>query len=457
MIREDAEFRRELEKINEWWLTSAAKEATLYPLKREKFEILKKELETSRINIIVGPRRVGKSILVKQLIGHLLQDAVNPRNILYYSLDDPSLAVYSDEVLKDLLDYFLENIAVEGRKYVFFDEIHLFREWYKWLKSFFDRKKDIKFVVTGSSSLHLQREANIYLRGRTSEIELFPLDFYEFLKFSGINTVKIGFADLLKLDEFEIRKIQHKLRNYFNEYLTVGGFPEWFEIKNQPNPKLRWFTTLVEDIPKKAIFEDIATIFEIRNAKVLEQILAFIVAHQSQVLSYETINDVAKLDRSTLINYIEFLKSSLLVAEIPKFAGIKEQMKAKKKYLVIDQGLRNAILKDYEVKEENIGFVLENVIGIHLFLHLKRKEKKLFYWKSNDEIDYIVTNKEITPVEVKYKNKINESDKRSLNNFLKKFKKDKAIMITKALYGQEKTAVGTLHFIPAEVFLLCSD
>ena len=454
MIRNDLEFRRELEKINEWWLTSSVTEVKLYPLKREQFAILKKELERPRVNIISGPRRVGKSVLVKQVIEHLIQKGENPRNILYYSMDDPTLSVYSDKVLKDLLDYFLENIALEGKKYIFLDEIHLLDEWYKWIKAFYDRKKDIKFVLTGSSSIHLQKEANVFMRGRTSEIEMFPLNFFEFVRFSGIKAEKIGYQELLRLDEFEVRKIQHNLRNSFNEYLTVGGFPEWFEIKNQENAKLRWFTMLIEDIPKKAIYEDITTLFEIRNAKILEQVFAFIVAHQSKILSYETINDVVKLDRSTLINYIEFLKSSYLLAEVLKFAGIKEQIKAKKKFLAIDQGLRNAILKEYEVKEENLGFILENVVGINLFLLCKRNDNKLYYWKTNDEIDFIVSNKEVVPVEVKYKNLINHGDKNSLNNFLKRFKKGKAFLITKNLYGKEKVSQGILYFIPAEIFLL---
>ena len=120
-------------------------------------------------------------------------------------------------------------------------------------------------------------------------------------------------------------------------------------------------------------------------------------------------------------------------------------MKAKKKFLVIDQGLRNAILKDYELREENVGFVLENVIGVHLLFHRKGRDNKVFYWKANDEIDFVVTNKEIIPVEVKYKNRIAENDKKSLIHFLKKFKKNKAILITKTLYGQEKVSSGILH------------
>lgn len=454
MIRDNLGFRAELEKINEWWFTNSVKEARLYPLKREQFEILKKELENPRISIVIGPRRVGKSVLIKQTIGHLIKNGRNPRNVLYYSLDDPSLSVYSDNLLKDIVDYFLENIALSGKKYIFLDEVHLFDKWYKWIKAFYDREKNLKFILSGSSSISLQKEANVFLRGRTFEIEMFPLDFFEFAKFSGIKVDRIDHQELLKLNEFEVRKIQYNLKNTFKEYLSVGGFPEWFEIKNQTDAKLRWFTMLVEDVPKKAIYEDIATLFGIRNVKILEQVFAFIAAHQSKLLSYETINDIVKLDRSTLINYIEFLKSSYLITEVLKFAGIKEQIKAKKKFLVIDQGLRNAILKDYEVKEDNLGFVFENLIGVALFLFCKKNDVKLNYWKPNDEVDFVISGKEIIPVEAKYKNRISEKDKGNLRNFMRKFKKDKAFLITKNLYGQERVGKCSLYFIPAEIFLL---
>jgi len=82
MIRDGLEFRTELEKINKWWFTNSVEEAKLYPLKREQFETLKKELQTPRINIVGGPRRVGKSILVKQAI---IKRGVRSQHLTFFS------------------------------------------------------------------------------------------------------------------------------------------------------------------------------------------------------------------------------------------------------------------------------------------------------------------------------------------------------------------------------------
>lgn len=454
MIKNLVEFRRDLEKINEWWLTSRVREAERFPFKREVFEKIKAEIDTRRAILLLGTRRVGKSILLKQTIASLIEDKVNPRNILYYSLDDPTLFTQSDNLMKDLLEYFLENIAIEGKKYVFFDEAHLYGEWYRWIKSYYDRYEDIKFVLSGSSSLSLQKEASKYLRGRVIEVEIFPLSFSEFLKLSGLEIERFSLNTLFEIDEFKLRETWFRVKNGFGEYLLVGGFPEWFELRGTEDALDKWFRRLLEDVPKKAIYEDIVNLFEIKNPKTLELIFTFIAANQSRVLAYETINDVAKLDRATLINYIEFLKSSYLIVEILKYAGIKEQMKAKKKFLILDQGLRNAILREHQIREENAGFVLENLIGSKLFYSSKLKNENLFYWRINDEVDFIAKNKEALPVEVKYRSEIKPKDLKGLLNFMKKSRASKGVVVTKDVLKREKIDENEILFIPAWLFLL---
>jgi len=86
MIKDVVGFRNELDKINEWWITKRVKEAESFPEKRDVFQVVKDELETRRSLIILGPRRVGKSVLVKQTIEFLIKNRVDPRNILYYSI-----------------------------------------------------------------------------------------------------------------------------------------------------------------------------------------------------------------------------------------------------------------------------------------------------------------------------------------------------------------------------------
>jgi predicted AAA+ superfamily ATPase len=262
---------------------------------------------------------------------------------------------------------------------------------------------------------------------------------------------KLDLKEIDTLSPLEIDRIHKNFKNEFEEFLLVGGFPEWFEVRELK----KWSSVLSNMISKKAIYEDIVNIFRIRNPKILESIFLFIIANQNKILSYEKINEIAKLKHEILINYLEYLKSSYLVVEILKFAKLKEQLKAKKKYLCIDQGLRNCLLSEYELKEDNVGFVVENVVGVHLYLHSKKKDSTLMYHKVNEEIDFVLKEKEeIIPVEIKYRSHVEEKEIKNIKKFIVENNCRKGFVITKDLFKVIKFDSKMLIFIPAIVFCL---
>jgi len=442
MIKDEKGFADALLAVNEWWITGKSRKAERYPKKRSIFPNLEKELRSKRVVILTGPRRVGKSVLLHQLIQNLLDSGTSRDNIVYYQLDDPAISLSSDEPIKDILDNALSR-SKNNRLYVFFDEVQAQKEWYKWIKSYYDRELDIKFILSGSSSLTIQADANKYLRGRTAEAELLPLDFREFLYFSGIEATKIN-----KNDAVALSIARKQIEGALEEYLLVGGFPEWFEIKNEADSKERWLNHLLADVPKKAIYEDMAVYFNIRNPKVIDLLLNMVAVNQSRIISYEILNEVVGLDRATLLNYMDFLKSSYLILEIPVYGGPKKQMKAMKKYLLIDQGLRNSLMKNYAVKEENRGFIIENMVGLALF----STYKDLSYWREQqNEVDYVAGN---APIEVKYQNTIDEKDLKGLLKFLENKGGKYGVVISKDRL-EEKTIQGKkISFIPFWLFLL---
>ncbi len=140
--------------------------------------------------------------------------------------------------------------------------------------------------------------------------------------------------------------------------------------------------------------------------------------------------------------------------EILKFAKIKEQMKAKKKYLFFDQGIRNALLKDYSLREENVGFVVENVIGIAPYQVAKRGGGNLFYYKTNSEVDFLLKGKEIIPFEIKYRAQITKKETGHLSDLLGKMGLTKGIVITKDILKNERINGSEIFFISAWAFLL---
>ncbi len=448
MIKDRGIFRQELEKANRFWLTERVEEKEDYPEERDDIEDICRDAELKKISIITGPRRVGKSVLIKHIIARLIAQGAKPRNILYYSLEDPYLKIYCDNLIKDTFDYWLENIAEDGRKYVFFDEVHFVDEWYKWLKVIYDGHKEIKIFISGSSSLTLQKEANRYLRGRYILHEVWPLTFRQFLKLKG---TKIG---ELKPDALFIDKMLEIHKGDFRQYMLAGGFPEFLEVKDSQN----WFKILKSSISNKAIYEDIATMFRIRNTKILEQIFVFIVANQSRILSYEKINEAARLKHEILTNYIEYLKSSYLIIEILKLAKtVKEQLKSKKKFLCVDQGLRNSMLRDYEVKEDNEGFIIENMVGVHSFINCLRNDRKMTYLRSNGEIDFVLKNRETLVIEVKYKDRITKKDMKKVKDGMRGVGCTRGFIITKSDFRIVREGNISIMLVPAPVFCMFTD
>lgn len=450
MIKDEIGLRKELEKYNEFWITERVKESERYPTKRFKFKDIMNEVDLKFITLLVGPRRVGKTVLLKQITQSLINQGVPPKNLFYYSFDSPVISQFCENVIADCFEYWYENIASHEKKFFFMDEVHFVKDWYKWVKAIYDRYDDVKIFVSGSSSFSISKDALTYLKGRVLIHELFPLTFKEYLTLAGKKPKEYFDINLEKFDPIEVDKVCDHVKKDFNEYMSVGGIPEWFEVKDRE----KWFKMLTTLVAKKALYEDIATLFKIRNIRILENIFSFIVANQSSVIAYETINEVANLKHEILVNYVEYLKSSYLIIEIFKFAKIKEQLKAKKKYLCMDQGLRNATLLEYLVKEENVGLVVENIVGLHLWYYAKSTNAKLMYYKTDDEIDFILQGKETTPIEVKYKEVIKSSDIAKLEKVIAKLKIKNGFILTKNLFKIEKIGNKKIFLVPVSFFIL---
>ena len=451
MIKDNSIFRGELEKANNFWFSERVEEEKKYPVKREELGEIKEYLKLKKISVISGPRRCGKSVIIKHLISELIKKGVKPRNILYYSLEDPYLKIYCDNLIHDSFDYWNKNISQEGEKYVFYDEIHFIDKWYEWLKVLYDKNKEIKIVISGSSSLNMQQEVNKYLRGRYILHHIWPLSFKQFLKFKGKEIKNIDFN---QLNQFEASKLMLDYEKDFREFLIVGGFPEYLEIKD----KKKWFEILKSFVSNKSIYEDIATTFKIRNVKILEEIFLYIISNQSKILSYEKINEIAKLKHEILLNYIEYLKFSNLIIEILKYSGnIKEQLKSKKKFLCVDQGLRNSLLKVYEIREDNEGALIENIVGVHCYVQAFKKEEKIMYYRTDktyEEVDFVVKNDKNILIEAKYREKISDEYISKIIKISKDIGFKKVYIVTKDELKTIKKDDIEVVLMPALIFCL---
>ena len=222
----ESEIKKHLAFDNPWWEKGAVDERFRNWPRRAYFDgFVKLVTETAvrRAVVLMGPRRVGKTVMIQQAVDRLLADTVPARNIFYVSVDTP---VYTGLSLETLLTYFQ---AIHGRArhsalYVFFDEIQYHKDWEIHLKSLVDSYPSIRFVASGSSAAALKLKSGESGAGRFTDFMLPSLTFREFLEFQGIRKELVDLK-LGRRTELDSRKID-QFNSAFIDYLNFGGFPE---------------------------------------------------------------------------------------------------------------------------------------------------------------------------------------------------------------------------------------
>ncbi len=214
------------------------------------------DIERKEVICFVGLRRVGKTILMKQAIQHLLENGVAPKRILYFSFDAMKkeesiirriLTLYSRNVIQEVTDEF------SGRVYMFFDEVQKIKEWGEEVKSIYDKGWNIKFFVSGSSSMNILKGSGESLLGRIKIHRVNPFSFREFLRYNGMEIEK------MILDDIKPPLQAEKIMLLFDKYRDIGGFPETFSLeKEELKNTLKTWIDLV-------FYRDIVNIFDVKG------------------------------------------------------------------------------------------------------------------------------------------------------------------------------------------------
>ncbi len=354
---------------NEWWTTEKVKEDLAPPFRRDTFGQLVGTIDTRQATVVTGLRRVGKTTLFYQLIQDLLQK-VKPKQILYFSFDEKV------EDIKKILDEYQRITGVEWKKekiYVFLDEIHKLEDWGSKLKLFYDAFPNIKFFASGSSSVELEREAYSNLVGRHFLLKVDPLSLKEFFE------LKSG----KKVDDFEVWR--EELFLAFPEYLKKP-FPE---IVREGNER-RIMEYLRENVIGKIIYQDLPKKFRNVNEDLLLGLIEIFYQNPGMFLNLDSLAKNLHIAKKTLQRHLFYLKFSYLIRTVKNFriSALITSRKLQKVYpyhwsLVF--GLYREIEK---------GRLLECVASSLL-------EAKFYWREKGKEVDFILKDGDITPVEVR--------------------------------------------------------
>lgn len=322
----------------------------------------KLDVKTKEVVDIVGPRRSGKSSILKLMIQQLpAQDG-----FLFINFEDPFFINHAHpQVIEELIGVYEEYY--EGKlRHLFLDEIQVIDGWERAIRKLRDAEA-FKIYLTGSSSKLLSGEMASLLTGRHLSYELLPLSFVEYLQFKGLG----------RFDKKDLIVNARSLLKHFSLYLANGGYPEVLLTGNAELLKQYFFDVVQRDIVMR---------HAVREIGILEQMAVYVLSHAAKTISIESLKKTFKTSYALVTSYLEYLKESFLIFELPQFSySLKTQAKALKKYYAVDMGLANAVSFRFS---EDKGRLLENCI----YLQLRRKGRLLYYYKTqrNQEVDFLV-------------------------------------------------------------------
>jgi predicted AAA+ superfamily ATPase len=424
-----------LMKQNPWWKDQ---QVTLPAFERDLLQEILQYLPYKQILAIVGLRRVGKTIMMKQLI-HKIQEP--QQNICYISFDDIDFQEY--RIAEDLINYFLEYSEKNKRRYLFLDEIQKLPHWADLIKTYYDNEENLKIILSGSASLEVKKGKET-LAGRILSFHLPVVSFGEYVRyFKKDHTVSTD--NLFREYDLKFAKKKETYQTLWNEYLIKGAFPELFD------------TTLTEKeyiqkyIKESVIEKSIADIARIANEdeKLIYELFRLLANSNARLFEIINLANILKINRNRLSRCISLLEKSFLITIAYNYtASVAKQVRSNKKQYVAHSSLVIAIL-DYPFEvltTELVGHLVEGVIATTI--------KNAVFWRTpqKDEVDIIT--KEGVPIEVKYQSQITNNDIRSLLKFCKKFQRNNGIILTKNLLEKRTVETVEIHCLPAWFYSL---
>lgn len=341
---------------------------------KEAMDMIKREMYMSRIRpfigtelvkVMTGIRRCGKSVMLDLIKEELKDSGISNEQMITYNFEAMSNAhlctaqALHDEVMK-------RTAAIEGKVYLFFDEIQEVKQWEKAINSF-RVELDCDIYITGSNAKLLSGELATVLGGRYVEFTIYPFSYAEFLEL--FRTIEPSASDA----------------EVFQKYLILGGMPYLANLRYAPEPSKQY----LNDIYNSVVLNDVVKRNKIRDVDLLTRIVAYVMANIGTTFASTSISKFLKSEHrtvapETILNYIKYCADAYLFYQVNRqdLQG-KQILATNEKYYMADHGLREAV---FGGNMRDINLILENIV----YMELLRRGYAVTVGKAGDkEIDFV--------------------------------------------------------------------
>ncbi len=315
-----------------------------------------------KVVLLLGPRRVGKTMGLKQLLD------LQPQPTLWLNGEDAdthqALAQRSGARYRELLSGFTRFVL---------DEAHAVPEVGAVLKLMHDEVPGVQIIATGSSATQLLHGAGQPLTGRATLLQMYPIAQLE-----------------LKALESRIDTVRH-----LDTRLRLGSYPELFQLENDTQR-----TDYLRDIVVGQLLQDILAFEDVRRPQRLRDLLKLLALQIGHEVSTPELGQQLGLSKDTVQHYLELLEQSYIIFRLGGFSrNLRKEVSKSKRWYFVDNGVRNAVLGDYRplaVRDgRELGMLWENYLASERskFNAYMRTHAEAYYWRTVDqqEIDWVET------------------------------------------------------------------
>ncbi len=445
---------------NPWWsepytippsyhaLTPRAYFAQFYPLVTTR--------TVHRAVVLMGPRRVGKTVMLHHTIQRLLEAGIAPSRLCYISVDHPLYTHLSPDALLDVYQEATQTQYMRDECYVFFDEIQYVRDWERYVKVLVDKFPTLKVIVSGSAAAALRLKSQESGAGRFTDFLLPPLTFAEYLALLAPAYRVPAYPQPFHQEPAAPLQEIAELNTHFVNYLNVGGYPEvMFSADIQATPE----RFIKQDVIDKVLLRDLPGIYGIQDTQELNALFTTLAFNTSQEVSLEELSKRSGVAKNTLKRYLEYLQAAFLLHVVHRLDQSSRRFQRANffKVYLTNPSMRSALFAPVTADELTMGALAETAV----FSQWPHEQvNHLYYgrWKTG-EVDLVSldpkTQQAEWVVEVKWTDRCVERPMKELKpliQFCHTNNLTHATVTTRHMFGQMMLESVNIQFLPTSLY-----